>query len=276
MAKMNANRPQGGAVAGASAQLDVLKKFLVDNKLARIPSEDPVRVDQAPPYQATNFAYIMTAGPYDVGMPSTYYIAPPDPSWPEQEQLDYVPGVADLMSTSVHEVWPGHFLHSLHSNRAESRIGRLFLSYAYTEGWAHYAEEMMADAGLTGDLAGGNAEYRIGQINKALYRNVRFICAIGMHTQSMTVEECETMFREQAFQDPGNARQQAARGTYDPGYLNYALGKLMIRKLRDDWTATRGGREAWGEFHDAFLSYGGPPVPMVRAQMLGDEAGPAL
>ena len=203
----------------------------------------------------------ITAGPYDVGMPSTYYIAPPDPSWPKAEQLAYTPGVADLMSTSVHEVWPGHFLHALHSNRSESLVGRLFLSYAFTEGWAHYAEEMMWEAGLTGGLPGGRAEYRVGQINKALYRNVRYICAIGMHTQGMKVEDCETMFREQAFQDPGNARQQAARGTYDPGYLNYNLGKLMIRKLRDDWTATRGGREAWGAFHDAFLSFGGPPCP---------------
>ncbi len=276
MDKMNANRPEGGAVEAASKQLDVLRAFVVENKLVRIPSDDPIRVDQAPPYQATNFAYINTAGPYDAGMPSTYYIAPPDPSWPKQEQLDYVPGVADLMSTSVHEVWPGHFLHSLHSNRSESLIGRLFLSYAYTEGWAHYAEEMMWEAGLTGELKGGRAEYRVGQINKALYRNVRYICAIGMHTQGMKVEDCETMFRDQAFQDAGNARQQAARGTYDPGYLNYNLGKLMIRKLRDDWTATRGGREAWGEFHDSFLSFGGPPVPMVRKQMLGDKAGPAL
>ena len=84
------------------------------------------------------------------------------------------------------------------------------------------------------------------------------------------------MFREQAFQDPGNARQQAARGTYDPGYLNYALGKLMIRKLRDDWTATTAAANPWGEFHDAFLAFGGPPVPMVRKAMLGDAAGPAL
>ena len=113
MDKMNANRPEGGAVDGARKQLDTLRAFIVEQKLAKIPSDDPIKVDQAPPYQATNFAYIMTAGPYDVGMPSTYYIAPPDPSWPKEEQLAYTPGVADLMSTSVHEVWPGHFLHVL-------------------------------------------------------------------------------------------------------------------------------------------------------------------
>lgn len=275
-AKMKSHRPKGGAVAGARAQLDTLKQFIVDQKLATIPSDDPILVDQAPPYQATNFAYINPAGPYDVGMPSTYYIAPPDPSWPKAKRDAYTPGVADLMSTSVHEVWPGHFLHSLHSNRAGSPIARLFLGYSFTEGWAHYAEEMMWEAGLTGGLPGGRAEYRVGQVSKALYRDVRYLCAIGMHTQGMKVADCEKMFLEQAFQDPGNAEQQAARGTYDPGYLNYTLGKLMIRKLRDDWAATRGGRAAWSGFHDEFLSFGGPPVPMVRRKMLGENAGPAL
>jgi uncharacterized protein (DUF885 family) len=276
MAKMNANRPKGGAVPGARAQLDTLRAFVVDHKIVTIPSDDPILVDQAPPYQATNFAYINPAGPFDVGMPSTYYIAPPDPSWPKAEQDAYTPGVADLMSTSVHEVWPGHFLQALHSNRSKSPIGRLYIGYAFGEGWAHYAEEMMWEAGLDGGLAGGRAEYRVGQINKALYRNVRYLCAIGMHTRGMKVEECERMFREDAFQDPGNARQQAARGTYDPGYLNYTLGKLMIRKLRDDWAAGRGGQKAWGAFHDAFLAFGGPPVPLVRKAMLGEDAGPAL
>ncbi len=276
MSRMNSHRPQGGAVEGARRQLDMLRGFIVDHRIATIPSDDPILVDQAPPYQATNFAYINPAGPYDVGMPSTYYIAPPDPSWPKAEQDAYTPGIADLMSTSVHEVWPGHFLHSLHSNRAASVVARLFLGYAFTEGWAHYAEEMMWEAGLSGGLPGGRAEYRVGQVGKALYRDVRYLCAIGMHTRGMKVADCEKMFREDAFQDPGNARQQAARGTYDPGYLNYTLGKLMIMKLRDDWTASRGGREAWESFHDTLLSFGGPPVPMVRRKMLGEGAGPAL
>jgi uncharacterized protein (DUF885 family) len=109
----------------------------------------------------------------------------------------------------------------------------------------------------------------IGQLTNALLRNVRYLSAIGLHTGKLTVEESERMFREKAYVDPGNARQQAARGTFDPAYLNYTLGKLMIRKLRDDWTATRGGRKAWKAFHDEFLSHGGPPIPLIRAAMLG-------
>ena len=124
-----------------------------------------------------------------------------------------------------------------------------------------------------GGLGNGAPETHIGQLSEALLRNVRFLCAIGMHTHGMTVSGCEEMFREQAFQDPGSARQQAARGTYDPAYLNYTMGKLMIRKLRADWTARHGGRSSWRAFHDHFLSYGGPPIPLVREQMLETAQG---
>ena len=131
---------------------------------------------------------------------------------------------------------------------------------------------MIWDAGF----GAGDPETHVGQLLEAVIRDVRFLSAIGLHTGSMTVVDSEKMFRESAFADPGNARQQAARGTFDPAYLNYTMGKLMIRKLREDWTATRGGRSAWRQFHDDFLSFGGPPIPLVRKAMLGDSAGPAL
>jgi uncharacterized protein (DUF885 family) len=269
IAKMNANKPQGGAVEGARAQLGVLKKFVEDAGVATIPGTEQALVAEAPPYNRANFAYIDIPGPYEKGLPATYYIAPPDPSWTAGEQRDYLPGQADLLFTSVHEVWPGHFLQFLHSNRNPSIVGRLFVGYAFAEGWAHYAEEMMWDMGL----GAGNPEIHIGQLSNALLRNARFLSAIGLHTKGMTVEDAERLFREQAFTDVGTARQQAARGTYDPAYLNYTMGKLMIRKLRDDWSASRGGRKAWREFHDLFLTYGGPPIPMVRRQILGNDAG---
>ena len=240
-----------------------------DAGVATIPGTEDALVNEAPPYNRANFAYIDIPGPYEKGLPATYYIAPPDPSWSAAEQRDYLPGQADLLFTSVHEVWPGHFLQFLHSNRNPSLVGRLFVGYAFAEGWAHYAEEMMWDMGL----GGGSPETHIGQLTNALLRNVRYLSAIGLHTKGMTVEESERMFREQAFTDAGTARQQAARGTYDPAYLNYTMGKLMIRKLRDDWSASRGGRQAWRQFHDQFLTYGGPPIRMVRRQMMGDSGG---
>jgi uncharacterized protein (DUF885 family) len=127
---------------------------------------------------------------------------------------------------------------------------------------------MMWDAGL-GD---GSAEIQVGQLSNALRRDCRFLSAILMHTGRMTQDESREMFVNECYQDEGNARQQAARGTYDPAYLNYTMGKLLIRRLREDWTASHGGREGWHDFHDQFLSYGGPPIPLVRQQMMGGEA----
>ena len=270
--RVQGNKPEQGAVQGARDQLDGLEKFLRDNKLVSIPGTERALVEEAPPYRRSNAAYINIPGPYEKGLPSVYYIAPPDPDWTAKEQADYIPGETDLLFISVHEVWPGHFLHFLHANRSPSWIGRIFIGYAFAEGWAHYTEELMWEAGFNE----GDAETHIGQLINALLRNVRYLSAIGLHARGMTVAESEKMFLEKAYQDPGNARQQAARGTYDPGYLNYTLGKLMIRKMRADWTADRGGREAWGAFHDEFLSFGGPPIPLVRKAMLGDDAGPNL
>jgi uncharacterized protein (DUF885 family) len=205
-------------------------------------------------------------------LPSIYYISPPDPKWTRAEQDAYVPGRNDLLFISAHEVWPGHFLQFQHSNRSASKVGRLFGTTTFGEGWAHYAEELMWEAGL----GAGDPAVHVGQLQNALLRNVRLVSAIGLHTGHMSVSEAETLFREKAFKDPGNARQQADRGTFDPGYGAYTLGKLMIRKLREDWTAPRGGREAWRAFHDELLSYGSPPVPMVRRAMLGAASGPPL
>ena len=260
---MNRDKPTGGAVEGARSQLAELRKFILDHKIVSVPGTEEALVKEAPAYRRQNFAYINIPGPYEKNLPSVYYIAPPDPGWPKAEQEAYTPGKADLLFTSVHEVWPGHFLQFLHSNRSSWRFGQLFVGYAFAEGWAHYAEEMMVEEGIAKDAP----ELRVGQILNALLRNVRYVCAIGLHTKGMTVAQCEKMFREQAYQDPGNARQQAARGTYDPAYLNYTMGKLLIRKLRADWEVENPGRTR-KQFHDEFLSFGGPPIPFVRKQML--------
>ena len=267
---VQANKPESGAVAGARQQLEGLKTFVLDNDIVSIPGDEEVMVQEAPPHRRYNFAYITIPGPYEKNLPSIYYIAPPNPQWSESERQAYIPGRADLLFVSVHEVWPGHFLHFLHANRSTSQVGRLFSSYAFSEGWAHYTEEMMWELGL----GRGASEIHIGQLLNALLRNVRYLSSIGLHTEGMRVEEAERMFREYAYQDPGNARQQAARGTFDPAYLNYTMGKLMLRRLREDWTAARGGRQAWGDFHEQLLSYGAPPIPLVRAAMLGSNSGP--
>lgn len=272
MAKMSAHKPAGGAVAEATRQIPMLTAFVKAKDLVTIPGTEQALVRQSPPYNSQNGAYIDPPGPYEKGIPSIYYIAAPDPSWTPAKQADYIPGVDDLMFTSVHEVMPGHFLQFLHANRAPSFFGRLFVGYAFAEGWAHYSEEMMWEAGL-GD---GDPEIHIGQLSNALLRDCRFLSAIRLHTKGMSVDQSKDLFMTQCYQDEGTAEQQARRGAYDPAYLNYTLGKLMIRKLRADWTASRGGRGAWKQFHDEFLTYGGPPIPLVRQAMMGEDTAKAV
>jgi len=263
--KMRANKPSGGSVEGARAQLAELRQLVLDKKLVTIPSQEQALVAESPPYNRGNFAYISIPGPYEnPAVKVTYYVAPPDARWTAAERNAYLPGKAYLLFVSAHEVWPGHYLQSQYLNANPSRALALWWNYSFGEGWAHYAEEMMYDAGL----GAGQPEMRVGMLTNALLRDVRFLSAICLHSGCMSLEESEKMFREQAFADAGNARQQALRGTYDPGYLAYTLGKLMIRKLRADWLAANPAATPQ-QFHDRFLSFGAPPIPLVRKQMLG-------
>jgi len=272
IARVQDQKPEGGALEGARRQLGDLRTFLRENDVVDVPAEEEALVRETPPHMRWNTAFIDIPGPYEKDLPSLYYISPPDPSWPEEKRRAYVPGEADLLFTSIHEVWPGHFLHGLHSQQAASNFARVFGSYAFTEGWAHYAEEMMWEAGY----GSGDPAVHVGQLLNALLRNARYVAAIGLHTGEMTLEEAETFFVEQAYQDRPTAEQQALRGTFDPAYLNYTLGKLMLLKLREDWTAKTGDEKPWRTFHDRVLGYGGPPVPLLRKALLGEGPGPAL
>jgi hypothetical protein len=263
--RMRADKPASGSVDGARAQLAQLRQFVLDQHIVSIPREEQALVAESPPYNRGNFAYISIPGPYEnPAVKATYYVAPPDPAWSAAERRAYLPGRAFLLFVSAHEVWPGHFLQSQFANANPSRLAALWWDYAFAEGWAHYAEEMMYDAGL----GAADPQMRIGMLANALLRDVRFISAICLHAGCMSLEESAKMFREKAFADAGTARQQALRGTYDPGYLAYTLGKLMIRKMRADWLAANPAASPQ-QFHDRLLSYGSPPVPMVRQEMLG-------
>jgi hypothetical protein len=272
MAKMNADKPAGGPVAEARRQIPTLRAFVIAKDLVTIPDQEQALVEESPPYNRQNSAYIDPPGPFERGVPSIYYISPPDPAWDQATRDAFVPGKDDLLFTSIHEVMPGHFLQFRHANRAPSLFGRLFVGYAFAEGWAHYAEEMMFEAGVNG----GTAVTHIGQLSNALLRDCRYLSAIGLHARGMTQDQSRQLFVEQCYQDEGTARQQAARGTYDPAYLNYTMGKLLIRRLRADWTAGHGGRAGWKAFHDRVLSFGGPPIPLVRQAMMNEPTPRAL
>jgi hypothetical protein len=256
----------------ATKQATMLRKFIVDNKIVSIPSDDEALVRESPPFQRWNSAFLDRPGVFETkALPSYYYISPPDPKWPAEEQRAYIPPRADLLFTTVHEVYPGHFLHGLHIKHNPSRVLQAFCTYSMSEGWAHYTEEMMFDAGAGGQTP----QARIGMLKEALLRNVRFVVAIGEHTGGMTVDQATKLFQDKAFVDPGNAHQQAVRGTFDPMFLAYTLGKVMIKKLKVDWLKEH-PQATQLEFHDAFLSHGCAPIPVIRRAMLGPEAGTGL
>ncbi len=257
----------------ARAQAVQTRKFVLEHEIATIPSEDVAEVRVTPPFLRWNFAFLDAAGPFETKpLPGFYYISPPDPSWPKAKRQGYLPATVDLYYVTVHELWPGHFLQLLHQKTNPSKVLKSFWNYAMGEGWAHYTEEMMWNAGV----AKGDEQNHIGQLLNALLRNVRFVSAIGLHAKGMTVEESEKLFIDKAFQDEANASQQAVRGTFDPMYLSYTVGKLMILKLRQDWKAKVGSAYSLKAFHDRFLSHGAAPVPVIREAMLGPESGPAL
>jgi len=270
--KASADKPANNdTVAEARRQLVELKRFIEEKGVVTIPGTQDAKVKQSPPYNSQNSAYIDPTPPFDPTMPAFYNVSAPDPTWSKAKQLAYVQGKTDLLFTSVHEVWPGHFLQFLHTNALKSPLPKAYIGYAYAEGWAHYAEEMMWEEGL----GNGDPEVQIGMLGNALKRNARFLSAIGLHTKGMTLEQSRKLFLDEAYQNEGESEQQAARGAYDPEYLNYTMGKLMIRRLRSDWCATRGGADSkpcWRQFHDAFLDHGGPPIPLVRGAMMNEPA----
>ena len=278
MAMIAADKPTPERVlAVATEQAATARQFLIDHDIVTIPTQDVAVVTETPAFMRWNIAFLDGAGPFEKSaLPSFYYISPPDPTWPLEQQQAYVPGTTDLLFITVHEVWPGHFLHGLHVKINRSWILKSLWNFTTGEGWAHYTEQLMADAGLRPRTSwtGDDPRIELGQLQNALLRDVRFVVALGLHTEGMTVDTATELFRTKAFQDPVSARQQAVRGTFDPMYLGYTLGKLIVLQLREDWLAQRraaGSDDSLKTFHDALLSYGAAPLPAIREAMVGRE-----
>lgn len=273
VAEVSADKPEPDQViAEATAQLGTLRQMIVDKQIVSLPRPDQVEVRASPAFMRSNFAAFSGAGPFErTPLPSYYYISPPDPSWPVEQQRAYVMSRPDLLFTSAHEVYPGHFVQGMHQRASGSRVLAAFETYTASEGWAHYVEEMMWEQGL-GDR---DPRIHIGLLKNALLRNVRFVVALGYHAGAMTVEEATRLFVEHAFADAKTASQQAMRGTVDPMFLGYTLGKLVIMELRADWQRAHPD-EPLQAFHDELLSYGEAPLAVTRRLMLGASAGPPL
>ena len=251
--------------------VDDLRQTVITRGIVSVPYDENCVVAETPPFLRYAFAMMYSSGPFETAAKeSYYYVTPPERDWPPEKVEEWMTAFTyhSLWSTCVHEAWPGHYLHGLHTRNAPSPVAKAFGSYAFTEGWAHYCEQMMWETVCPDDLWA-----RLGQLSEALLRDVRFVCALGLHTAGMTVEEATRRFMEDAFMEAATAEEEAVRGTYDPGYLNYTLGKLMLLKLREDVRAREEENFDLRRFHDRFLSYGTPPIPIVRRLMLGEDEG---
>jgi len=282
--QMQSEHPTPESLLGdIGKDLEQIRKFVVTRKLVTIPSDVRARVKETPQYRrATSFASMDTPGAFEKrATEAYYYVTPPESEWPPQQKDQWLTAfnfyTADVVS--VHEVYPGHYVQFLRLNASPaSKVEKIFGSYAFIEGWAHYCEKMMIDEGY-GTVANPTeaderraAKYRLAQADESMLRLCRLCVAIKMHTQKMSVEEATRFFRENCYYEEKPARAEAMRGTFDPGYLNYTLGKLEILKLRDDYKAQEGANFSAQKFHNELLNHGMPPIRLLRELMLKDKS----
>jgi uncharacterized protein (DUF885 family) len=281
-----------GLIPDARKNLEEIRKFLIDHKIITIPSEQRALVEETlPPFRATSFASMSTPGTFEKpGMAAYYYVTPVEPVWTEKQAEEWLGAFNyyTLDVVSIHEAYPGHYVQFLCWNAAPLSTAQKVLptatyssgSYAFVEGWAHYTEQMMLEQGFGQPADPANAsesereraaKYRLAQSSEALLRLCRLCCSIKLHCQNASVEEATKFIIENAYYEEKPAQSEATRGTYDPGYLYYTLGKLMILKLREDWRAQEGPNYSLQRFHDEFLRHGAPPVPLMRQLMLRDS-----
>lgn len=265
--------------------LEAIRQFLIDRSIITIPSEVRARVEETPQFdRATSFASMDTPGPFETkATEAYYYVTPVEKHWTPQQKDEWLTAfnyyTTDVVS--IHEAYPGHYLQFLCLNASPAtRLEKILDSYAFVEGWAHYTEQMILDAGFGPDMpsrieqadALKTAKYRLAQSDEALLRLCRLCVSIQMHCQGMTVEQGTKFFQENCYYEEKPARSEATRGAYDPEYLYYTLGKLQILKLRRDYQKQEGAAYSLKRFHDEMLRHGMPPIRLLREAMLKDRA----
>ena len=272
-------------IPDVAKDLDKIRKYVSSHHLITIPSDVRAKVKETPQYRrAVSFASMDTPGPFEKrATEAYYYVTPTESDWPDKQKEEWLTAFNYYASdiVSIHEVYPGHYVQFLRLNASPaSKVEKIFGSYAFIEGWAHYCEKMMIDEGYgspTGatpseDEVKRAAKYRMAQADEALLRLCRLCASIKMHTQNMSVDEATKFFQDNCYYEEKPARQEAMRGTFDPGYLNYTLGKLQILKLRDDYKAQQGDEFSLQKFHNELLNHGMPPIRLLRELMLKDKS----
>jgi uncharacterized protein (DUF885 family) len=266
--KARFTKPQVKDLIATATGLVTSSREMIEKKhLVTIPTDERAEVRETPLYERWNAAFLDPPGPYETqATKAFFYITPPDASWKKADQDAYLMPFGILMATSVHEVYPGHFLQAQWIKKAPTRTQKSLSSYSFVEGWAHYGEQMIIEEGFGAD----DAQNQLGQLSDALLRNCRFVVSIGLHTENMTIAQAERRFANDCFQEKVTAHEQAVRGTFDPGYFAYTLGKIQILALREEAKKKLGAKFSLQRFHDALLSHGSPPVPLIRARVLAE------
>lgn len=271
--RLKQDHPAAGAlVPVVQEQLQDLQTFIEREQLLSVPDGVRVQVAPTPRFYRWTFASMWTPGPFESRpLDAYYYITDVDPAWSDERQAEHMRDLnfGALWSISIHEVYPGHFVHYQHLRRVDSKLRKsiLFGSPSFIEGWAHYAEQMMVEAGF----GRSTPAVRLGQLAESLIRLCRMVVGIRLHAEDLSVEQGMRFFRDEAYMEEGSARREAERGTFDPSYVVYAIGKLMLLKLREEYRAQQGGRFSLRAFHDTLLGNGTVPVRLHRQLLLGAE-----
>lgn len=277
-AKTKENHPAPGQLVKVGReQIEELKTFVERHSLITVPDGEQVVVAPTPDFYRWSFASMWTPGPFETkSTRAFYYLTDADPSWPKERQIEHLRdyNLPTLWSVSIHEAFPGHFLHYQHLRKVTSKARKsiLFASGSFVEGWAHYCEQMMLESGF----GKSDPTIKLGQLAESLIRLVRFIVGIKLHTEDMSVEQGVRLFKEEAYLEEATARREAERGTFDPTYLVYSAGKMMLLKLRQDYKAQQGKAFSLRTFHDTLLSNGAAPFWLHRELMLGSDPGDVL
>ena len=271
-------------IPDVAKDLDKIRKYVLSHHLVNIPSDVRAKVKETPQYlRATSFASMDTPGPFEKrATEAYYYVTPTEHDWPEKQKQEWLTAFNYYTSdvVSIHEAYPGHYMQFLHLNASPaSKVEKIFGSYAFIEGWAHYCEKMMLHEGFGSPTSSPPSEedvkraakYRMAQADEALLRLCRLCVSIKMHTQNMSLDEATKFCQDNCYYEEKPARQEAMRGTFDPGYLNYTLGKLQILKLRDDYKTQEGDDFSIQKFHNELLNHGMPPIRLLREIMLKDQ-----
>jgi len=242
------------------------RQFVVEHHLVTLPSDTRPVVEATPPYMRNGgMAFMVSPGPYETkATEAFYYVTPAEPTWDAKQVEEYLRAFNTYTTalTDIHEVWPGHYVQALYTPRFPTKVRKLLGAASNYEGWAHYTEQMMVDEGF----GGGDPRYRLGQLEEALLRDCRYVAGIKLHTEGWTIEKAARLFVDRCFQPPPVAQMEAERGTYNPTYLYYTLGKIEIQQLRDDYMKQKGA--TLQQFNDAFIAQGALPIPLVRRLLL--------